>query len=149
MEVLNVHNEYCDWILGRLFEICFFFSWLQWKLCKKFFYLPFLRLFRVEENLRLIFFFINQMRFFWPCEVVTKTVTSKSKFPLNYDITFMQIFEKIYSKFKQEAQSQCNIFRQGGRERVFPIYNIWFHKRNPFVREKVVIGDLDGRICQC
>ena len=49
---------------------------------------------------------------------------------------------------KQEAQSHCNIFRQGGTEILYWTYNIWFQKRNAFLRKKIVDRDHDGMISQ-
>ena len=37
---------------------------------------------------------------------------------------------------KQEAESHCDFFRQGGTEMIDLTYNIWFWKRNASLREK-------------
>ena len=47
---------------------------------------------------------------------------------------------------KQKAQSDSNNFRQGGTEMIYWTHNNWFWRRNPFLREKVVDGDPDGKI---
>ena len=48
--------------------------------------------------------------------------------------------------YKQEAQSHCDIFRQGCAKMVNWSYNNWFQKKKHFWEKKVANGYLDGRI---